>query len=208
MTKNYKQIIIDGVDVKECKIFCNTFGNSLCNPTDDIREAMNCNEYPNCLYKQLKRKEQECKNNKIAYQMELDIYNQECLNLQEELKAKEQECEELKKKIKSYQCNEKKANRCTCAFRCFENAFCNDAENKIDEIQTKIKVLKIENEILSNKLEHEENWHKSADKISKTNSEYTVKLKQTLENIAKGNIGKYSCAEEYASEKLKEISNG
>ena len=30
--------------------------------------------------------EQECENNKIAHQMELDIFNQECLNLQEELK--------------------------------------------------------------------------------------------------------------------------
>ena len=51
------------------------------------------------LEQQLKTKEQECKNNKIAHQMELDIYNQECLNLLEELKVKEQECEELKKII-------------------------------------------------------------------------------------------------------------
>ena len=51
--------------------------------------------------------ERECKNNKIAHQMELDIYNQECLNLQEELKAKEQECEELKKKVYKYEQAEK-----------------------------------------------------------------------------------------------------
>ena len=53
-----KQIIIDGVDVSECeflwkeklpKRFCNN-GNLDCD----------CNSNPNCDFKQLKRKEQEC----------------------------------------------------------------------------------------------------------------------------------------------------
>lgn len=56
-----KEIIIDGVDVSECdflwkeklpKKVCNN-GNLDCN---------NCNSNPNCDFKQLKRKEQECEN--------------------------------------------------------------------------------------------------------------------------------------------------
>lgn len=62
--------------------------------------SRDCDCIERCRYKQLLRKEQECKNNKIAHQMELDIYNQECLNLQEELKAKEQECDGLKIMLK------------------------------------------------------------------------------------------------------------
>lgn len=48
------------------------------------------------LNKMVEAKERECKNNETAHQMELDIYNQACLDLQEELKAKEQECEAYK----------------------------------------------------------------------------------------------------------------
>ena len=48
------------------------------------------------LFEQLKHKEQECENNKIAHQMELDIYNQECLNLQEELKETLEQLDKLK----------------------------------------------------------------------------------------------------------------
>ena len=44
----------------------------------------------------LKAKEQECENNKIAHQMELDIYNQECLNLSEELKETLEQLEAYK----------------------------------------------------------------------------------------------------------------
>lgn len=59
----------------------------------------NGEERENELEQKFKAKEQECENNKIAHQMELDIYNQECLNLLEELKAKEQECERLKEEV-------------------------------------------------------------------------------------------------------------
>lgn len=97
-----KQVIIDEIDVSDCnywKGYCRIA--SLCDYPGHL-----CEVTPNCYFKQLKRKEQECENNKIAYQMELDIYNQECLNLQEELKAKEQECKELKnEKIKLIETN-------------------------------------------------------------------------------------------------------
>ena len=48
-----KQLIIDGVDVSGCEHF-NDSGNYNC------RGCRRCNDNPNCYYKQLKRKEQEC----------------------------------------------------------------------------------------------------------------------------------------------------
>lgn len=87
-----KQIIIDGVDVSGCKYwkgYCRIA--SLCDYAGHL-----CEVNPSCDYKQFKRKEQECENNKIAHQIELDIYNQECLNLQEELKETLEQLYQLK----------------------------------------------------------------------------------------------------------------
>ena len=123
MTKNNEQIIIHGVDVKECKIFCSTFGNSLCNPTEDIREAMNCNDYPNCLYKQLKYLEKAFNYREKTYLTNLNNLADEAKFLREKLHNKEQECEELKKKIKSYQCNEKKRKSMHLCFQMFRKCF-------------------------------------------------------------------------------------
>lgn len=57
---------------------------------------------PNCYYKQLQRKEQECENNKIAYETELNVYNTECESLQAQLKDTLEECENLKEENKQY----------------------------------------------------------------------------------------------------------
>lgn len=96
-----KQIIIDGVNVagceylglyKECKLKCGS-----CCPID-------CSDNPNCCFKQLKRKEQECKvlaldarvaGNHLQHRIEM------CDLLREKLKAKEQECDKLKFNLKS-----------------------------------------------------------------------------------------------------------
>ena len=56
-----KQIIIDGVDVRGCK----NFYCGICEEENKIPRTINhftadCRMYPNCNYKQLKRKEQEC----------------------------------------------------------------------------------------------------------------------------------------------------
>jgi chromosome segregation ATPase len=115
-----KQIIFDDVDVKDCIAYAKSqtvyLGSTVYKQMEKVCMVKNqpC-ELFDCQFKQMARelkakeqrivelnktiqaKEQECKNNKTAYQMELDIFNQECLNLLEELKAKEQECEELKK---------------------------------------------------------------------------------------------------------------
>ena len=68
-----------------------------------------CKNNPNCYYKQLARKEQECKDLRedikdIANLLDLDTreeYNFGNIELEiKQLKAKEQECEELKAEIK------------------------------------------------------------------------------------------------------------
>ena len=105
MTKNNEQIIIDGVNVRECKYFNkyqkivrnNEVVVDIQNACIERNETVHCNRRCNCYYKNWQRKEQECKNNKTAHQIELDIYNQECLNLQEELKETLNQLDQLKK---------------------------------------------------------------------------------------------------------------
>lgn len=108
-----KQIIIDGVDVSGCKYYDD---ETCCN--EDVF-TLDC-ENTNCMYKQLKRKEQEYEelrkyHNKCCEEFEnekqklIDKYNQFSKDFFigkyckkeycELLKAKEQECEELKNKI-------------------------------------------------------------------------------------------------------------
>ena len=62
------KIIIDGVDVSEC-CWCDSEPNTepYCRINDG--EDLNCEENPNCYFKQLKRKEQECEEyaNKVEY---------------------------------------------------------------------------------------------------------------------------------------------
>ena len=60
-----KQIIIDGVDVSGCEYFRETLptgclGEYRCNCDSINTMSLNCEEN-NCIYKQLKAKEQECK---------------------------------------------------------------------------------------------------------------------------------------------------
>lgn len=55
----HKQIIIDGIDVRGCK----NFYCGICEEENKIPRTINhfttdCRMYPNCNYKQLKRKEQ------------------------------------------------------------------------------------------------------------------------------------------------------
>ena len=60
----YKQIIIDGIDVSKCKYF--DYDSKECKAEYYVRYGYeivkydSCIENPNCYFKQLKRKEQEC----------------------------------------------------------------------------------------------------------------------------------------------------
>ena len=61
VTMTDKQIIIDGIDVSGCDCYCD--GKCLCEYNEINRKIIryySCNKFPNCYYKQLKAKEQEC----------------------------------------------------------------------------------------------------------------------------------------------------
>ena len=69
-----KQIIIDGVDVSGCEKQGETIAGITCGNGERIRLANEiitkhklCKDNPNCVYKQLKRKEQECEELKKKY---------------------------------------------------------------------------------------------------------------------------------------------
>ena len=54
-----EKIIIDGIDVSKCE-YCLKMTKYRCTIQRDVYKCL-CKENPNCYYKQLKRKEQECK---------------------------------------------------------------------------------------------------------------------------------------------------
>ena len=90
-----EQIIIDGVDVSKCKYFED--GECGCEYYlrygYEITMYDRCEEYPNCDFKQLARKTQECENLKEDYK-ELEQRHNEAFQEFERLK---QEYEEMKK---------------------------------------------------------------------------------------------------------------
>ena len=94
-----KQIIIDEVDVSGCEKQGETIAGITCGNGERIRLANEiitkhklCKDNPNCVYKQLKRKEQACKEWKEEYRAKVEELNE----LEEKLLRKEQECDQLK----------------------------------------------------------------------------------------------------------------
>lgn len=93
-----KQIIIDGVDVSECefliinndKQLCRCIKSDLFGGIEFVENAKNgnCKDNPNCYFKQLSRKTQECET--LASQLDFEVQKKECL---------EQECEKLKSQV-------------------------------------------------------------------------------------------------------------
>ena len=82
-----EQIIIDGVDVSGCKEYIWALSH-VCNLVNGRTDKFECNYYPNCYFKQLARKTQECEelkeeNQKLEMQLcnecgERDDYNIPC----------------------------------------------------------------------------------------------------------------------------------
>lgn len=120
-----EQIIIDGVDVSEC---IHLVDKDACGSMDC--QSVECEKNPNCYYKQLVRKTQECeeKDERILELMRahielkekleaLKLENQEGYEIVDDLK---QECEELKKQI-SYLTAYRKKNQ-TCQ-ECYEDGY-------------------------------------------------------------------------------------
>ena len=93
-----KQIIIDGVNVSGCEKQGETIAGITCGNGERIRLANEiitkhklCKDNPNCVYKQLKRKEQECERLKWylkeirvdelkTLDIELDEYETHCID--------------------------------------------------------------------------------------------------------------------------------
>ena len=91
-----KQIIIDGVDIKNCK---RRIGKD--NYCRYYKRLCSENNY-NCIWKKYLRKEQEVQQAMDNY-VQLDLQRvKEYNELVDLYKAKEQECEELKEKVKKY----------------------------------------------------------------------------------------------------------
>ena len=69
-----KEIIIDGVDVSRCKEYIWALSH-VCNLVNGRTDKFQCNYYPNCYFKQLKRKEQECEKLKEENQNLKNMYD-------------------------------------------------------------------------------------------------------------------------------------
>ena len=83
---NKEQIIIDGVDVSECEFYsssenCLEFNGKY---TIDICDSTKCSNNPNCYFKQLKHKEQECEELKerlVKTEEDLKYQCVDCMNV-------------------------------------------------------------------------------------------------------------------------------
>lgn len=97
-----KEIIIDGIDVSGCIHYKNKSCIADYCLTDMPFSEAKCELNPNCYYKQLKRKEQECEDLKKKKEENTTFYlkkyankDSECLELEHKLKQAE---EKLKQK--------------------------------------------------------------------------------------------------------------
>lgn len=78
-----KQVIIDGVNVSECVNYTDELKDCSCRLTYAPFHYRFCEQNPNCYYKQLKRKEQECEELKAEVKKQKEIakeYEQRWLN--------------------------------------------------------------------------------------------------------------------------------
>lgn len=135
-----KQIIIFGVDVSGCKHYKHNDKNSgwsSCTSKDEEHiHAVNplCCEKKDCLYKQLKAKEQECET--LASQLDFEVQKKECL---------EQECEELKERL-NCNCFDPKNNNNRCISY---NRIAEDYERdlrQLDQLKEQLEAYKMEAE--------------------------------------------------------------
>ena len=172
-----------------------------------------CDNNPNCHYKNWQRKEQECEELKEQLKEMNEVIRTETTRcnlvniLKTELDQLKAENDELKKII-----NEAKNSKLDLKSFLVGEAVQNEYEQQLDqlkaEVKSKTEYIQEQRDIINQyskeiemykkcqgkraskreeelkaELEQEKNWHKTADEISKANSEYVVKLKQTLADI-------------------------
>ena len=125
-----KHIIIDGVDVAECENYgYRGKARYWCHNYDEP-----CTDYPNCYYKQLKRKEQEVQQAMDNY-VQLDLQRvKEYNELVDLYKAKEQECEELKENYKWYDHYKEQA--------LYNKNLCNEKSEQLDQLEKTLAEIK------------------------------------------------------------------
>ena len=78
-----EKIIIDGVDVSGCKEYIWALSH-VCNLVNGRTDKFECNYYPNCYFKQLARKTQECEELKKKLR-ELELKNTTLQNRYQQL---------------------------------------------------------------------------------------------------------------------------
>ena len=146
-----KQMIIDGVDVSRCEKQGETIAGITCGNGERIRLANEiitkhklCKDNPNCVYKQLKAKEQECEELKEKVKKYGEINEQETKDYAE-LKA---ENEELKKII-----NEAKNSNLDLKSFLVGEAVGNEYEQQLDQLKAENKSLKESLKIFSSTLD-------------------------------------------------------
>ena len=93
-----EKIIIDGVDVSGCEYACNTaFGKNGCK--HPMMKNIYCSKNPNCYFKQLARKTQECESLKQEIEILQNNFDTATRDCNDEIEILKQECEELKKQL-------------------------------------------------------------------------------------------------------------
>ena len=135
-----KQIIIDGVNVSGCEKQGETIAGITCGNGERIRLANEiitkhklCKDNPNCVYKQLKAKEQECEELKEKVKKYGEINEQETKDYAE-LKA---ENEELKKII-----NEAKNSNLDLKSFLVGEEIQNEYEQQLDQLKQTLAEIK------------------------------------------------------------------
>ena len=105
-----KQIIIDDVDVSKCNYFNNT-DKSYCEECCSEFGCAICNDRPNCYYKQLKCKEQECEELKQWKKGAENLFKAQIDNTDKITNRYKQALDEIEKIVK-YTCSKRCTNDC------------------------------------------------------------------------------------------------
>ena len=98
----HKPIYLDGVDVSGCEYACNTaFGKNGCK--HPMMKNIYCSKNPNCHFKQLARKTQECEKLKVQLKNSENARNyaeKVCIDIELKKKIYKQALDEIEKELK------------------------------------------------------------------------------------------------------------
>ena len=110
-----KETIIDGIDVSGCE-HCVKMTKYRCIIQRDVYKCL-CEENPNCYYKQLKRKEQECDKLYIQLKADEEYHKEEENTLRKIIKNKEERNIELYKENNQLKEDNEELKKQVCGLR-------------------------------------------------------------------------------------------